>query len=172
MTVCVSIYYIYIYILFLWNTVTLFFSSTWLCLLGIVPFYFWKLWLSMKLIKFRKSLNEKILLKDQFLCILLCYAFKNVYFLWLYWVFVAVHGLSLVVMSRGYSLFVVFIMVWSLLWLLTKVDSFAVEALGFMSFSDCGTRLSSCSSWALDRSLSSCGTQPLSHGMYVFPWYG
>ena len=48
-------------------------------------------------------------------------------------------GLSLVVVSRGYSLVVVLIMVRSSLWLLIMVACLAVVwALGFMSFSDCG----------------------------------
>ena len=72
--------------------------------------------------------------------------FFNLFF-WLRWVFVAVHGLSLVVASRGYS------SLWctgfSLQWLLL-LHSTGSRCAGFSS---CGTpalerRLSSCGAWA------------------------
>ena len=65
------------------------------------------------------------------------------FYFWLCWVFMAVHGLSLVVVIRGYSLVVV-------LGLLC-----VARALGCMHFSSCGTGFSSCSSWVLEHKLSS-----------------
>ena len=75
-----------------------------------------------------------------------------IYF-WLHWVFVAMHGLSLVAASRDYS------SLWcpgfSLQWLLLLQSTGSRRA----GFSSCGTRLSSCGSQALERRLSSCGAQ-------------
>ena len=68
-----------------------------------------------------------------------------IYF-WLHWVFIAVRGLSLVVASRGYcSLQCVG---FSLQWLLSLRSTGSRRA----GFSSCGT-------WALESSLSSCGAQ-------------
>ena len=71
--------------------------------------------------------------------------FIYVYF-WLCWVFVAVHGLSLVAVNGGYSSLrhVGF----SLWWLLL-----------LWSTSSRHTGFSSCGAWALERRLSSCGTR-------------
>ena len=77
---------------------------------------------------------------------------KKIMYFWLYWVFIASHGLSLVAASRGYS------SLWcagfSLRWLLLlqRID------LRYAGFSSCSPGLSSCSSRALERRLSSCGT--------------
>ena len=69
--------------------------------------------------------------------------FWFIYF-WLHWVFVADRGLSLVMVSRGYSSWrgTVFSLQWPLLLWTT-----GSRHVGF----------SSCGSWALDRRLSSCG---------------
>ena len=56
------------------------------------------------------------------------------YFFWLHWVFVAAHGLSLVVSSRGYSL--VQCTGLSLRWLLLLQSTGSKH----MGFSSCGTR--------------------------------
>ena len=66
-----------------------------------------------------------------------------IYF-WLHWVFVAAHGLSLVVVSGGYSL--LWCAGFSLRWLLL-LQSTGSRRTGF----------SSCGLWALERRLSSCG---------------
>ena len=74
--------------------------------------------------------------------------FFNIYlfiYLWLHWLFVAVHGLSLVVASGGYSL--LRCTGFSLWWLLL-LQSTGSRHMG----------LSSCGSWALGYRLSSCGT--------------
>ena len=66
--------------------------------------------------------------------------FKFIYlfiYLWLHWVFIAVHGLSLVVASGGYS---------------------SLQCAGF-SLDPPGPRLSSCGLRALEHRLSSCGAQ-------------
>ena len=67
-------------------------------------------------------------------------------YFWLHWVFVAVRGLSLVAVSGGYS------SLWctgfSLRWLLLQRSTGSRH----VGFSSCGTR-------ALERRLSSCGTQ-------------
>ena len=79
-----------------------------------------------------------------------------IYF-WLSWVFVAVHGLSLVAASWGYSW--LRCMGFSLQWLLL------LRGMG----SRCGG-FSSCGSWALERRLSSCGSRAqLLHGMWDLP---
>ena len=90
--------------------------------------------------------------------------FKNLFILfisfWLHWVFVAAHGLSLVVASRGYS------SLWCTgfsFWWLVLLWSTCSRRAGF----------SSCGSWALERRLSSCGAQgQLSHGMWDLPGPG
>ena len=69
--------------------------------------------------------------------------FNFIYF-WLHWVFVAVHGLSLVAASGGYSMCTGF----SLRWLLL-LRSTGSRCAGF----------SSCGSRALERRLSSCGAR-------------
>ena len=68
-----------------------------------------------------------------------------IYF-WLCWVFVAARGLSLVVASGGYSL--LWCVGFSLQWLLL-LRSTGSRCVGF----------SSCSSWALESRLSSCGAR-------------
>ena len=72
--------------------------------------------------------------------------FFNVFIFWLRWVFVAVHGLSLVAVSGGYSS--LRYTGFSLHWLLL-LQSTGSRRLGFRS----------CGAWALDCRLSSCGAQ-------------
>ena len=79
-----------------------------------------------------------------FFCFVLNLFILFIYF-WLHWVFVAVHGLSLVAASRGYSSLQC--AGFSLQWLLLLWNTGSRHA-GF----------SSCGSWALERRLSSCGT--------------
>ena len=89
---------------------------------------------------------------------LFCFVFSFIYF-WLHWIFVAAHGLSLVVVSGGYSLLCAGV---SLRWLLL------LRSTGFrhMGFSNCGTR-------ALERRLSSCGARAqLLRGMWDLPGPG
>ena len=69
-----------------------------------------------------------------------------IYLFWLCWVFVAARGLSLVVVSGGYSLLQC--AGFSLRWLLL-LWSMGSRRVGF----------SSCGSWALEHRLSSCGTR-------------
>ena len=78
-----------------------------------------------------------------YICIYLY--FKNFIFIyfWLYWIFIAVHGLSLVVAPGGYPLVVVHR-------LLIAVASLIVEH-GLSGFR-------SCRAWVLDHGLSSFGT--------------
>ena len=73
-----------------------------------------------------------------FLNLFICFYF------WLCWVFAAACGLSLVVVSRGYSLLRCAGFSWRWLLLLWSTGS---KYAGF----------SSCGSWALERRLSSCG---------------
>ena len=68
-----------------------------------------------------------------------------IYF-WLSWIFVAAHGLSLVVASRGYSSLLC--VGFSLQWLLLLWSTGSRHA----GFSSCGSR-------ALERRLSSCGAR-------------
>ena len=78
-------------------------------------------------------------------------------FLWLNWVFVAAGGLSLVVVSGGYSS--LRCAGFSLRWLLL-LRSTGSRRVGF----------SSCGSRTLERSLSSCGSRAqLLHGMWDLP---
>ena len=72
---------------------------------------------------------------------LLIVFFKNLFYFWLRWVFIAVRGLSLVVASGGYSS--LRCAGFSLRWLLL---------LRSTGFSSCGSR-------ALERRLSSCGAR-------------
>ena len=89
-----------------------------------------------------------------------------IYF-WLHWVFVAARGLSLVVASRGYSSLQC--VGFSLQWLLL-LQSTGSRQVGF---SNCGTWLSSCGSWALERRLSSCGSRAqLLRGTWDLPGPG
>ena len=87
-----------------------------------------------------------------FFSFFLIYLFLCIYF-WLYWVFVAARGLSLVAASRGYSL--LRCSGFSLWWLLL-LQSMGSRHAGF---SVVARGLSSCGSWALERRLSSCGTR-------------
>ena len=75
------------------------------------------------------------------------FSYLFIYF-WLSWIFVAVHGLSKVVASGGYS---------SL-----RCAGFSLQWL--LLLRNMGSRragLSSCGSWALERRLSSCGARVL-----------
>ena len=74
-------------------------------------------------------------------------------YLWLHWIFVAAHKLSLVAVSGDYSLLqCVGFSSWWLLLLRTMGSRLA----GFVVVAD---RLSSCGSWALEHRLSSCGAR-------------
>ena len=80
------------------------------------------------------------------LCFFSFFFFLILFIFWLLWVFVAVHGLSLVAASKGYSL--LWCAGFSLPWL------FLLQSTGSrpMGFSSCGTQ-------ALERvGFSSCGT--------------
>ena len=79
------------------------------------------------------------------------FTYLFIYF-WLRWVFVAAHGLSLVVASGGY--YSLQCMSFSLWWLLL-LWSMGSRHVGLVVVA-CG--LSSCGSWALERRFSSCGT--------------
>ena len=88
--------------------------------------------------------------------------FKKIYlfiylfiYFWLCWVFVAAHGFSLVVASRGYSLLQY--KGFSLWWLLLLQSM----ALGMWASVVVTCRLSSCGSRALECRLNSCGTRGL-----------
>ena len=99
------------------------------------------------------------------------------YIFWLHWVFVAAHGLSLVVASGGYSL--LWCTVFSLWWLLLLWSTGSRHT----GFSSCNTwaqqlqctgsrahGLSSCGSQALEYRFSSCGTRTqLLHGLWGLP---
>ena len=79
---------------------------------------------------------------------------------WLHWIFVAVHRLSLVAVSRGYSLLQY--AGFSLWWLLLLWSTGSRH----MGFSSCGSQV-------LERRLSSCGTQAqLLRGMWDLPRSG
>ena len=82
------------------------------------------------------------------------------FYFWLHWVFIAVHGLSLVVASGGYSL------LWCVgfpSWWLLLLQSTGSRSVGFRS---CGSR-------ALERRLSSCGAwAQLLHSMWDLPGPG
>ena len=90
---------------------------------------------------------------------------KNLFiYFWLRWVLVAVRGLSLVVVSRGYSL--LRCTGFSLRWLLL-LQSMGSRCTGSVVVA-CG--LSSCGSWALECRLSSCGAWALLlRGMWDLP---
>ena len=79
-------------------------------------------------------------------CFLFVCLFTLFIYFWLCWVFVAVHGLSPVSASRGYSSLQC--EGFSLRWLLL-LWSMGSRCVGF----------SSCGKWALERRLSSCGAQ-------------
>ena len=66
--------------------------------------------------------------------------------LWLCWVFVDVRGPSLAVASGGYSLVAEYGLI------VAVASRCRAQTLGHVDFS-------SCSSWALERGLSSCGVQ-------------
>ena len=75
----------------------------------------------------------------------------NLFYFWLHWVFVAVRGLSLLVASGGYSSLQC--VGFSLRWLLLC----GAWDLGSRASVVAARGLSSCSSRALERRLSSCG---------------
>ena len=74
-------------------------------------------------------------------------------YLWLCWVFVAVRGLSLVVVRRGYS----FIVACRLL--IVVASRCGAQALGVRASVVVARGLSSCGSRALERRLGSCGAR-------------
>ena len=85
--------------------------------------------------------------------IVVCFFFINLFiYLWLCWVLVAAHGLSLVAASGGYSS--LRCAGFSLRCLLCC----GAQALGARASVVVACRLSSCGSWALERKLSSWGT--------------
>ena len=83
-----------------------------------------------------------------------------IYLVWLLWVFVAAHGLSLVAASRGYSQL--------------RCTGFSLQGhLLLWSTGSRRTGFRSCGSRALERSLSSCGAQAqLLHDMWDLPGPG
>ena len=88
--------------------------------------------------------GHNILFSNKFIYLFVCF--------WLHWVFVAVHGLSLVAASGGYSSLrcAGFSLRWLLLWSTgSRCSASVVVARG----------LSSCGSQPLERRLSSCGAQ-------------
>ena len=92
--------------------------------------------------------------------LLLCFLINLFIYFWLHWVFVAACGISLVAASGGYSLLQCTGI--SLLWLLL-LRSTGSRGVGF----------SSCGSRALERRLSSCGSQAqLLRGMWDLPGPG
>ena len=109
---------------------------------------------------------------------------KFIYF-WLHWVFVALHGLSLVVASGCYSLLqgMDFSLQWLLLLWITKLQTFKFQQLQHMGSVVAAHGLQgtqarvvtapgpgSCSSEALAHGLSSCGAQTqLLPGMWNLP---
>ena len=97
------------------------------------------------------------------LVLFLVFLKKFIYF-WLRWVFIAACGLSVVVVSRGYSL--LWCAAFSLQWLLLLWSTGSRRA----GFSSCGMWLRSCGSRALERRLSSCGARAyLFRGMWDLP---
>ena len=89
-------------------------------------------------------INNKLWTKKYLWC--LFFLINLFIYFWLFWVFFAAHGLSLVVLSGGYS------SLWcagfSLRWLLLLPSTGSTRA----GFSSCGT-------WALECRLSSCGAR-------------
>ena len=81
----------------------------------------------------------------------------RIYFFWLHWVFIAVHGISLVAASGGYS------------WL--QCAGFSLQWLLLLRRMGCRrVGFSRCGSWALECRLSSCGTWAYSlHGIWDLP---
>ena len=92
-------------------------------------------------LRFHSALNFWYLLKYNTVQV-----FFFFFFLWLHWVFIAVHGLSLVVASGGYSSLQC--AGFSLQWLLLLRST----GSRYAGFSSCGSR-------ALERRLSSCGAR-------------
>ena len=72
---------------------------------------------------------------------------------WLYWVFIAAHGLSLVEASKGHSVAVCGLLTVGASLVSTQGCRVSVQASVVAA---CG--LSSRDSWTLERRLSSCGT--------------
>ena len=85
-------------------------------------------------------------LSSVFFCFALFYKFILFVYFWLHWVFVAVHGLSLVAVSGGYSSLWCAGFLW---WWLLLLRSTGSRRTGF----------SSCGSRALEHKLSSCGAR-------------
>ena len=76
------------------------------------------------------------------------------FFFWLHWVFFAVHGLSLVVASGGYSL------LWCMGFHCSGFSCCGARALDAQASAVAARRLNSCSTWALEHmGFSSCGTR-------------
>ena len=97
-------------------------------------------WVSLGFRELNTSPTELYMSRDFF------FFFNKFIYFWLHWVFVAVHGLSLVVVSGGYSS--LRCAGFSLQWLFLLRSTGSRHA----GFSSCGSR-------ALERRLSSCGTQ-------------
>ena len=87
--------------------------------------------------------------------------FYYLFYFWLCWVFVAVRGLSLVTASRDCSSlrWAGFSLQWLLLLLSTGSRHVGFGSCGAWASVVVARGLSSCGSWALERRLSSCGTQ-------------
>ena len=87
-----------------------------------------------------------------FVCCSCCFFFFNLFILffyfWLCWVFIAARGLSLVVVSGGYSSLHC-----------GGFSCYGARALGVRASVVAAHRLSSCGSQALEHRLSSCGTR-------------
>ena len=111
-------------------------------------------WVSLGFRELNTSPTELYMSRDFF------FFFNKFIYFWLHWVFVAVHGLSLVVVSGGYSS--LRCAGFSLQWLFLLRSTGSRHA----GFSSCGSR-------ALERRLSSCGTQAqLLCGMWDLPGLG
>ena len=86
-------------------------------------------------------------INQSFLFFLILFVYLFIYF-WLRWVFVAARGLSLAAVGGGYSS--------------SRCTGFSccgARALGAQASVVVARGLSICSSWALERRLSSCGTR-------------
>ena len=94
------------------------------------------------------------------------FIYKFIYF-WLHWVFIAAHGLSLVVVSRDYYL------LWCVASYCSGFSCCGTWALGAWASVVVAPGFSSCGLWALEHRLSICGTQAqLLHGMWDLPGPG
>ena len=102
---------------------------------------------------------EKMMgIREVFQMCIICLFYKFIYlfiYFWLRWIFVAAHGLSLVVVSRGYSS--LWCMSFSLRWLLLLKSTGSRHA----GFSSCGLR----ASVVVARGLWSSGSEVVAQGL-------